>query len=179
MMGMSSTEWSRYLHEVVGLTQAPDEINAEVVRRMIERYEQTLPLVAGATDAVRRLHADGARLAVASSSNPPLIAFVLEHAGIRSLFEVVVSSEEVARGKPAPDVYLEAASRLGVAPSACVAVEDSDSGIRAARAAGMAVVAFPNRRYPPSDEALAQAVFVVDDLARLDTALLGRAAAGG
>ena len=114
MMGMSSPEWSRYLHETVGLREPPEVINAEVVRRMLARYEAELPVVPGAVEAVRRLAADGLRLAVASSSNRELIDAVLRRLELDSLFAVTVSSEEVARGKPAPDVYLEAARRLGV-----------------------------------------------------------------
>jgi HAD superfamily hydrolase (TIGR01509 family) len=166
MMGMSSTEWSQYMHDVIGLPEPPEEINAEVVRRMLARYEEELPLVEGGVDAVRRL-ADDFRLGLASSSNRPLIDAVLERAGIADLFEATVSSEEVARGKPAPDVYLEAARRLGVAPERCVAIEDSGNGIRSAHAAGMRVVAIPNRRYPPPGDALALAEVVLGSVAEL------------
>jgi HAD superfamily hydrolase (TIGR01509 family) len=142
MMGMSSPEWSRYMHERIGLAESPQEINDEVVRRMLERYRRELPLIDGAADAVRRLAAEF-RLAVASSSNRPLIEAVLETAGIADAFAVTVSSEEVARGKPAPDVYLEAARRLGVPPAGCLVIEDSERGVQAARAAGMRCVAIP------------------------------------
>jgi HAD superfamily hydrolase (TIGR01509 family) len=156
MMGMSSTEWSRYMHEVVGLAEPPEEINREVVARMLARYDERLPLIDGAVDAVRRL-AERWPLGLASSSNREVIAGALAAAGIDSLFAATVSSEEVERGKPAPDVYLEAARRLGVAASDCAAVEDSANGIRSAHAAGMRVIAIPNRRYPPTDDALALA----------------------
>ena len=118
MMGMSSPEWSRYLHETVGLREPPETINAEVVRRMLARYELELPVVPGAVEAVRRLARDGYRLAVASSSNRELIDAVLRRLELTDLFAVTVSSEEVERGKPAPDVYLETARRLDVAPRA-------------------------------------------------------------
>ena len=147
MMGMSSTEWSRYMHDVVGLAETPEEINDEVVRRMLGRYAEDLPLIDGAVEAVERL-ADAFRLAVASSSNRPLIDAVLAASGLAGRFEATVSSEEVARGKPAPDVFVEAARRLGVEPARCAAIEDSGNGIRAAHAAGMRVIAIPNRRYP-------------------------------
>jgi HAD superfamily hydrolase (TIGR01509 family) len=160
MMGMSSSEWSRYMHEELGLPQSPSEINEEVVERMLERYRGELPLIDGAVAAIRDLGRSFA-LAVASSSNRPLIDTVLELAGISACFEATVSSEEVAKGKPSPDVYLEAARRLNVPAAACAAVEDSASGIRAAHAAGMAVVAVPNRHYPPDDEALTLANAVV------------------
>ena len=174
MMGMSSLEWSRYLHETVGLREAPETINEEVVRRMLARYEVELPVVPGALEAVRTLHAAGLRLAVASSSNRELIDVVLRRLELAALFAATVSSEEVGRGKPAPDVYLEAARRLDVAPSRCAAIEDSASGIRAAREAGMRVIAYPNRHYPPSAEALALADVVLDSLAELDPASMRR-----
>jgi len=172
MMGMSSTEWSRYMHETIGLAEPPEEINAEVVRRMLERYRAELPLIEGAVDAVRRLSGPF-RLAVASSSNRELIEAVLDAARIAPLFEVTVSSEEVGRGKPAPDVYLEAARRLRLQPAACAAVEDSANGIRAAHAAGMRVVAVPNRRYPPAPAALALADVTLASLDGLTPALVG------
>ena len=164
MMGMSSHEWSRYLHEVVGLREPPDVINGEVVRRMLARYEVDLPVVPGAGETVRRLADDGYRLAVASSSNRELIDAVLRRLELAALFEATVSSEEVGRGKPAPDVYLEAARRLDVPASRCAAVEDSASGIRAAREAGMRVIAYPNRHYPPAADVLASADVVIDSL---------------
>ena len=153
MMGMSSVEWSRYMHDVIGLTETPEEISDDVVQRMLARYGDELPLIDGAVEAVQRL-AGSFRLALASSSNRPLIDAVLERAGLAALFEATVSSEEVARGKPAPDVFVEAARRLDLAPERCAAVEDSGNGIRAAHAAGMRVVAIPNRRYPPPGDAL-------------------------
>jgi HAD superfamily hydrolase (TIGR01509 family) len=172
MMGMSSREWSRYMHEQLGLPQAPEEINREVVRRLLDRYRVELPLIPEATGAVRRLADAGLRLALASSSNRPLIDTVLAAAGVADLFEATVSSEEVSRGKPWPDVYLEAARRIGVAPSSCAAVEDSSSGLRAAHAAGMRVIAYPNKTYPPAHEALALASARLDTLDELTPELL-------
>jgi HAD superfamily hydrolase (TIGR01509 family) len=166
MMGMSSPEWSRYMHEHVGLTATPDEIAAEVVRQMAERYRERLPLIDGAVEAVERL-AVCWPLGVASSSNRELIDLVLELSGLDRLFRATVSSEEVARGKPAPDVYLEACRRLGADASRSAAIEDSHAGIASAKAAGMRVIAIPNPRYPPGDEALAQADLVVSSLAEL------------
>ena len=171
MMGMSSPEWSRYMHDELGLPESPEEINDEVVRRMLERYRESLPLIDGAVDAVRRL-AGSFTLGVASSSNRPLIDAVLEGAGLAAGFAVVVSSEEVARGKPAPEVYLEAARRLGVEPARCAAVEDSSNGLRAARAAGIRVIALPNAHYPPAPDALALANVVLTSLAELTPELV-------
>jgi HAD superfamily hydrolase (TIGR01509 family) len=166
MMGMSSPEWSRYMHEVIGLQDSPGAINDEVVSRMLDRYAERLPLIDGAVEAVRRLAAHF-RLGVASSSNRPLIESVLREAGIAHLFDAVVSSEEVAGGKPAPDVYLEAARRLGVEPARAAAIEDSSNGIRAAHAAGMRVIALPNPHYPPAPDALSLADEVVSSPADL------------
>jgi HAD superfamily hydrolase (TIGR01509 family) len=166
MMGMSSPEWSRYMHEQIGLPEPAEEINRIVVERMLVRYADGPPWLPGALDTVRRL-ATRFVLGLASSSNRELIDVVLEAGGIAGLFRATVSSEEVARGKPAPEVYLEAARRLGVAAADCVAVEDSHNGIRAAKAAGMGCIAIPNSHFPPG-EALAEADLVVASVAELD-----------
>jgi HAD superfamily hydrolase (TIGR01509 family) len=166
MMGMSSTEWSRYMHDVVGLREPPEEINAEVVRRLERRYRDRLPLLPGAAEAVERLAARWP-VGLASSSNRRVIDLVLEVSGLRRCFRATVSSEEVQRGKPAPDVFLEAARRLGIAPERTAVVEDSENGIRAARAAGMRVVAIPNVHFPPGDQALASADVVLGSLGEL------------
>jgi HAD superfamily hydrolase (TIGR01509 family) len=171
MMGMSSTEWSRYLHETAGVPDEPEAINEEIVRRMLEAYRRRLPLADGAVDAVRRLAARY-RLGLASSSNRPLIDAVLDVTGLGQYFAATVSSEEVARGKPAPDVYLEAARRLGVDPTRAAAVEDSHGGIRAAKAAGMRVIAIPNPSYPPDEESLAQADVTIRSLDELTPELV-------
>jgi HAD superfamily hydrolase (TIGR01509 family) len=166
MMGMSSHEWSRYMHEVIGLPEPPEEISAEVVGRLDAIYREKLPLFDGAVEAVKRLAARWP-LGLASSSNRELIDLVLELSGLAPCFQVTVSSEEVARGKPAPDVYLDAAHRLGVRPDRCAAVEDSENGIRSAKAAGMRVLAIPNPLYPPAEDALALADDVLDSLEEL------------
>jgi len=138
---------------------------------MVARYGEAPPLIPGAVGAVR---AAAARwpLAVASSSNPELIEVVLRTSGLRDLFPVTVSSQEVARGKPSPDVYLEAARRLGIEPACCSAVEDSHNGIRSANAAGMRVVAVPNPHFPPDAESLALADAVVPSMNELTPGVL-------
>jgi HAD superfamily hydrolase (TIGR01509 family) len=166
MMGMSSPEWSRYMHDVIGLAESPEQINAEVVRRMEVVYRERLPLIPGAVEAVERLAARWP-LGLASSSNRELIDFVLEVSGLDRFFRATVSSEEVPRGKPAPDVYLEAARRLGVEAERCAAVEDSENGILSAKAAGMRTIAVPNPRYPPAERALAEADVVLESIADL------------
>jgi HAD superfamily hydrolase (TIGR01509 family) len=167
MMGMASTEWSRYLRDELGVDRPPETISEEVAARVGELYRERLPLLPGAREAVKRL---GARwpLGLASSSNREVIDLVLELAGLDSAFDATVSSEEVGRGKPAPDVYLEAARRLSVEPEACAAIEDSRNGILSARAARMRVIAVPNSEFPPGDEALSAAARVLDSLAELD-----------
>jgi len=166
MMGMSSTEWSRYMADVIGLPEPPEEINREVVHRLTELYREELPAISGAREAVERLAARWP-LGLASSSNRELIDLALELLGVEHLFTATVSSEEVARGKPAPDVYLEAARRLGVDPTTAAAVEDSHNGILSAKAAGMRVIAIPNAHFPPDEDAVAAADVVLDSLAEL------------
>jgi len=171
MMGMSSIEWSRYMRDVVGLNEEPEAISAEVVRRLEDRYRRELPLIPGAEQAVERLAARWP-LALASSSNRELIDLVLESSGLGRYFEASVSSEEVARGKPAPDVFLEAARRLGVGPTSCAAVEDSENGILAAKAADMRTIAIPNPHYPPHEDALAAADVVIASIEELTPAIV-------
>lgn len=166
MMGMSSPEWSRFLHDEAGVPDDPEEINEEIVRRMLAAYRERLPLLPGAVEAVRRV-ADRFPLGLASSSNREIIDTVLDVSGLAPCFTTTVSSEEVAHGKPAPDVYLEAARRLDVEPAHCAAVEDSHGGIRSAKSAGMRVVAIPNPTYPPDQEALALADVTVRSLDEL------------
>jgi HAD superfamily hydrolase (TIGR01509 family) len=166
MMGMSSVEWSRYMAETLRVPGTPEEINAAVVERMLARYGEAPPLIPGAVDAVRRVAARWP-LGIASSSNPELIEVVVRTAGLGDVFRVAVSSQEVPRGKPAPDVYLEAARRLGVDAARCGAVEDSHNGIRSAKAAGMGVVAVPNPHFPPDEEAMALADVVLGATAEL------------
>jgi HAD superfamily hydrolase (TIGR01509 family) len=172
MMGMSSPEWSAYMHEAVGLPEAPEEISAEVVWRLEGIYRERLPLLPGAPEAVERL-AGRWPLGVASSSNRELIDLVLELSGLDRQFKATVSSEEVDRGKPAPDVYLETAGRLGVQPDRCAAVEDSEKGILSAKAADMRVLAIPNPHFPPADDALAQADDVLESLEELTPERVG------
>jgi HAD superfamily hydrolase (TIGR01509 family) len=176
MMGMSAPEWSAYLHDELGVPLSPQEINDQVVARLQDGLREDLPLLPGAVDAVRAL-ARRWPLALASSANAPVIALVLEKAGLAACFGATVSSEEVARGKPAPDVYLEAARRLDVDAGECVAVEDSTNGLRSAHAAGMAVIAVPNRAFAPEDDAVELAAEVVESVRDITPDLVERAGA--
>ncbi|MBM2621525.1 HAD family phosphatase [Actinoplanes sp. LDG1-06] len=171
MMGMSTPEWSGHLANDVGVPRTPEQVADDVLSRMAERYRTSLPLIPGSIEAVQRL---GARfpLALASSSARVLIDQVLETAGLTDAFRVTLSTEEVPRGKPAPDVYLAACEKLGFAPSVCAAVEDSSNGLRSAGAAGLAVIAVPHGVYPPAEDALALASMVVTNVSELSPAVI-------
>lgn len=177
LMGMSTQEWARYLSDDLGADLPPDRVAHEVIGQMAARYREHLPLMPDAEAAVRRLAARWP-LGLGSSAPASLIESVLATAGLREEFAVVMSTEQVPRGKPAPDIYLAVTARLGVPPGECAAVEDSTNGLRSAAAAGLAVIAVPHPRYPPDPAALAQAKLVLTDLTGLTvgaiTALGGR-----
>ena len=163
LMGMSTPEWARYLAEDVGVGVPPERVAADVLDRMAERYRARVPLIPGAVDAVHRIAARFP-VALASSSARVLIDRVLESAGLTGVFRATLSTEEVPRGKPAPDVFLAAAERLGADPAECAAIEDSSNGLRGAAAAGMAVICVPHGVYPPAEDALARTDLVVESL---------------
>jgi HAD superfamily hydrolase (TIGR01509 family) len=168
LMGMSTPEWARYLSEDLGVGLPPEQVAELVIDRMAARYTEHVPLMAGAIEAVRRLAARWP-LGLASSSPPRLIQTVLRSAGLQSCFTVVMSTEQVAHGKPAPDIYLAVTAGLGCPPPDCAAVEDSSNGLRSAGAAGLRVIAVPQPQYPPDPDALAQASLVLPSLAGLTT----------
>lgn len=172
IMGMSTPEWARYISEDFGLTTfTPEAVAEQVIAAMTAEYRVHLPLLPGAAGAVRGLSGRW-RLAVASSAPKSLIETVLDASGLRPAFAASVSSEEVHRGKPFPDVYLEAAARLGVPPEKCAAVEDSSNGLRSAAAAGLTVIAVPRPEYPPAPDALGQARVVLGSLTELSPAAI-------
>ena len=177
MMGMSSSEWSRYLHDELGAALDPEELNTRVVQRVLDAYHRQVPALPGAVDTVRRL-ASRWPLGLASSANRPVIDTVLENTALTDCFAATVSGDEVDRGKPAPDVYLAAARKLGVDPAAAAAVEDSSNGLRSAAAAGMVVIAIPNREFPPADDALALADLVLDSIGELTPEAIDRYTSG-
>ncbi|HYK31387.1 MAG TPA: HAD family phosphatase [Streptosporangiaceae bacterium] len=166
LMGMSTQEWARYLSDDLGVGLPPDRVAGQVIDQMAARYRAHLPLMPGAVAAVKRLAARWP-LGLGSSAPASLIESVLVTAGLREEFATVMSTEQVASGKPAPDIYLEVTARLGVPPGECAAVEDSTNGLRSAAAAGLAVIAVPHPKYPPDRAALAQARLVLTDLTGL------------
>ena len=166
LMGMSTGEWARYLSQDLGAGLPPPAVAAMVIERMRARYQDGAPLMPGAAGAVREL-ATRWPLGLASSSPPALIDAVLDGAGLRDCFRVALSTEQVNRGKPAPDIYLAVTGQLGFPPEACAAVEDSTNGLRSAAAAGLQVIAVPHTRYPPDPAALHVARLVLAGLAEL------------
>ncbi len=167
MMGLSTPEWIAYMQRELGVKLEADEILRQVLERIKASYQERLPLIEGAEEAVRRLAARWA-LAVASSSPRELIELVLELAGLEDAFEIVASAEEVARGKPAPDVYLWACELLRSPPASTAAIEDSGAGVRSAAAAGMPVVLIPGSEFPPDSAVLEEADLALDSIRELD-----------
>jgi len=172
VMGANSAGWARIMRERLGLPEALEPAILEaIVGRVTDRYRTGAPVIDGAVEAVRRLAARWP-VAVASSAHRRVIDAALEATGLRDTIAVVVSSDEVAHGKPAPDVYLEAARRLGVEPGRCLVVEDSINGLRAGVAAGMTAVLVPNASVSPAPGAEAVADHVLPRLSDLDPAAL-------
>ena len=178
-MGANSRQWSETMRQRLRLDESREAIEQSIVERMVERYARDgAPAIRGAVETVRRL-ARSWPLALASSSHPRVIDAALDGTGLRDAFRAVVSSDEVEHGKPAPDVFLEAARRLGVDPADVVVVEDSLNGLKAGRAAGMTTVLVPNRSIPPAPGAEAEADLVLDRIGDLDPAAIERARGRG
>ena len=175
LMGMSTGEWAQYLSRDLGVGLPPETIAAMVIDQMKARYAEHVPFMPGAVAAVRRLAARWP-LGLASSSPPVLIGAVLDGAGLRDCFAVTMSTEQVAHGKPAPDIYFAVTGRLGRPPQRCAAVEDSANGLRSAAAAGLRVIAVPHPRYPPGADALSLATLVLPSLTELTTGAVAQLA---
>ncbi|HZM72355.1 MAG TPA: HAD family phosphatase [Candidatus Polarisedimenticolia bacterium] len=169
VMGANSKAWARIMRDRLGLPDIPTaEVVRDIVNDVVERFAtRGVPVIDGAAATVRRLERE-VPLAVASSAHVDVIDAALAATGLRDAFRAIVSSDEVAHGKPAPDVYLEAARRIGVRPPACLVVEDSLNGVRSGRAAGMTVVLVPNAAVPPLRDAFELADVVLERLADLD-----------
>lgn len=176
LMGMSTEEWADYIATDLVDGVSAEDVAYEVIDLMSQRYAEHLPVLPGATEAVRRMAAHR-RLGLASSSPRALIDIILGRLGVEALFPSTVSTEEVDRGKPAPDGYLMVAGQLGVPAEACVAIEDSSNGLRSADAAGMRVIAIPRPAHPPAPDALALAAHVADGLDDLTADLVDKVAA--
>jgi HAD superfamily hydrolase (TIGR01509 family) len=172
LMGMSTGEWARYLSAELGVKLPPDRVAAVVADQMRDRYAEHVPLLPGAVDAVRAL-AERWPLGLASSSPPELISTVLEHTGLRPHFAATMSTEQVAHGKPAPDIYLAVTGQLGHRPDRCAAVEDSPNGLRSAATAGLHVIAIPRPEYPVEPAVLELAALVLTSLTELTPQVIG------
>ncbi len=170
MIGMRTQEWARYIHDDLGVALAPDEIARQVVAAVVMRLQE-VPVMPGANEALERL-ARSFRLGLATSAALLVAQSVLDKTGWRRFFAVVVSADQVARGKPAPDVYLRAVQLLRADPSLTAAIEDSASGICSAHAAGLAVVAIPNHAFPPDAGSLGLASRVISKLDELDAGVV-------
>jgi HAD superfamily hydrolase (TIGR01509 family) len=166
LMGMNTQEWSRYLSEDLGVGLPPEKVAATVIELMADRYADHLPLMPGAVETVRTL-APRWPLGLASSSSPSLIDVFLDASSLRNSFTAAMSTQEVAQGKPAPDIYAAVAAQLGRQPERCAAVEDSSNGLRSATSAGLQVIAIPHPAYPPDPDALQAARLVLTSLAEL------------
>jgi HAD superfamily hydrolase (TIGR01509 family) len=180
LMGDNSMQWAARMREHNGVQLSDQEIYDGIIGELRERYARHLPVIPGAPEAIAGL-ASEYRLGVASSSPLELIEYALKLAGLSRFFSAVVSSDEVARGKPEPYVYLEACARLGTSPERSAAVEDSSSGIESAHSAGLSVIAIPNPEFPPSVEAVALADVALGSIAELTGAVvasLGQAPGG-
>lgn len=173
VMGVSTHEWAEYMIDRLELTMSPQEVVDRVIGRMVEMYDAGVPYFPGAVDAVDRV-ARHYRTALASGSHPTLIDAVTADPAMQGKFEVIVAADDIGVGKPAPDVYLATADRLGVDPADCACVEDSGNGILAGVRAGMTVIAVPDARFPPADEVLEQAHLVLTSLSELSLEQLSR-----
>lgn len=178
VMGANSMEWAAIMRENNGVDLPPAEIYRGVVDELRRRYAEHLSVIDGAPEAITEL-AKTYKLGVASSSPLELIIYSLELAGLREHFQMLISSDDVPKGKPQPDVYIEACRRLGVEPAQAVGVEDSTNGLKAAAAAGLAVIAIPHPAFPPSEDALALADVVLDSISELTAANIERAGRRG
>lgn len=172
-MGRSTVEWAAVMQDKLRLNESIDDIISEMKARVIAHYEQRMPTRPGAIESVRHMKAHF-RVGLASGSPTEIIKAVLRITGLDQLFEVIIYGDDIALGKPAPDIYLAALARLGVAPAAAVGIEDSANGLRSLQAAGMAAVAAPSPGFPLPPEALALADARIDTLEAFDLDLIRR-----
>ena len=173
MMGISSDRWSAYMRDHLALDMTAERIRDEVIARMLGLYRVSVPLMSGAREAVVALSRRW-RLGIASGSDRILLDAVLDSSRLTGYFRAAVSGEDVADGKPSPLIYQEACRRLDARPQACVAIEDSGSGIVSALRAGMKVIAVPRPGFEPAAEVLRAATMVLPDLIGLRPEVVAR-----
>jgi HAD superfamily hydrolase (TIGR01509 family) len=171
VMGVSTATWANYMIKRLGLDLTQQGVIERIKGIMLTMYHEHIPYLPGAVDAVR-LAAQHYPTALASGSERSLIEAVIQDSALRDQFQAVVCTDDLPRGKPAPDVYLEAARRLGVTPELCVCVEDSPNGVLAGKAAGMKVIAVPDERFNPNPEVIRQAEIVLGSLEEFTIELL-------
>ncbi len=177
-MGRSTVGWARVMQEKLALDDTIDEIIAEMKARVIAHYEERMPTRPGALESVSHMQ-QHFRVGLASGSPTEIIKAVLSITGLDQIFEVMIYGDEVPRGKPAPDIYLEALEQLGVAPAVSLGIEDSANGLRSLKAAGMLAVAAPSPDYPLPDDILALADAHITTLEDFTVDLVRGIAGGG
>ena len=172
-MGRSSVGWATVMQEKLQLADSIDEIIAEMKRRVIAHYEARMPTRPGAIESVHHMK-EHFRVGLASGSPTEIIKAIMSITGLDQVFEVMIYGDEIPRGKPSPDIYLEAMAQLGVSPKLTVGIEDSANGLRSLAAAGMAAVAAPSPDFPLPPEILALADAHIDTLEAFNVDLIRR-----
>jgi HAD superfamily hydrolase (TIGR01509 family) len=162
-MGRNTIEWAQVMQERLSLDMSLERIMADVKARVIAHYEQRLPVLPGALEAVQTTRS-AYRVALASGSPTEIIQEVMRLTGLDSVFEHIVYGDDMPNGKPAPDIYLETARRLGIPPAICLGIEDSSNGVRSVKAAGMTCIAVPSPGFTLPDEILKMADLVLPSL---------------
>ena len=163
-MGVSTRTWANYMIRRLNLEWTPEQVEQHIIGTMVELYARQIPYLPGAIDAVN-FAAQHFRTGLASGSPRVLIDAVMNDAAMRGKFQAIVCSDELPRGKPAPDVYVKTAELLGMEPTRCVCFEDSANGILSGKNAEMYVIAIPDARYaPPPPGILQQAHSVLASL---------------
>jgi mannitol-1-/sugar-/sorbitol-6-/2-deoxyglucose-6-phosphatase len=150
-MGRSTRSWAEVMQKRLNLDMSLDDIIDDLRIRLLERYERHMPILPGAIEAVH-LSASAYRVALASGSPTWVIQRVVQLTGLDKVFQAVIYGDDMVHGKPAPDIYLEAARRLDVLPRDSLGIEDSANGIRSLKAAGMVALAVPSPSFPLPDE---------------------------
>lgn len=163
VMGVSTHEWVSYMIERLSLKLPPKEVEETILDNMKQIYSRNIPFLPGATEAVS-LSNSHYPTGLASGSPRSLIDTVINSPPFNNKFEVALSGDMFSKGKPSPDIYLEAARCLGIPPEHCVCLEDSGNGILAGKNAGMKVIAVPDPRFMPSEKKLKNADIVLDSL---------------